>query len=328
MDAGISIGLLFIPSNSDGITPHKAHEQQYTFPTHTNGNGVKSDVCRYNGQMKQILLILALLLASSAALPQTVDGATLALAFRREVDRRLDVPQQDQARYAQLLEAALANAETPVTASQYVVMVDRNPYVQAIFVYWLDAQASSDRLHFIGASPTSTGKPGEFEHFLTPLGVFAHTLDNMDYRAEGTLNELGVRALGRKGMRVYDFGWVQGERGWGRGGLSQMRLLMHATDPDYLEPQLGVAMSKGCIRIPATLNTFIDRYGLLDADYEQALANGRKLRVLRPDRIPTPWSGRCLVIVDSGSTERPAWSPKTAALAGRHTANALRGSVC
>jgi len=35
--------------------------------------------------------------------------------------------------------------------------------------------------------------------------VFA--LANMDYRAEGTLNKLGLRALGRKGMRVYDFGW-------------------------------------------------------------------------------------------------------------------------
>jgi len=160
--------------------------------------------------MKKTLLFLALLLASSAALPQTEDGATLALTFQHEVDRRLDVPQLDQARYAQSLEAALASAETTVTTSQYVVMVDRNPYVQAIFVYWLDAQASSDRLRFIGASPASTGKPGEFEHFVTPLGVFAHTLDNMDYRAEGTLNELGVRALGRKGMRIYDFGWVQG----------------------------------------------------------------------------------------------------------------------
>jgi hypothetical protein len=263
--------------------------------------------------MKKIFLIIALLLASSGVLSQAEDGASLALTFQREVDRRLDVPQQDQARYAQLLETALASVATPITTSQYVVMVDRNPHVQAIFVYWLDAQAASDRLHFIGASPASTGKPGPFDHFITPLGVFAHTLDNKDYRAEGTLNELGIRALGRKGMRVYDFGWVQGERGWGRGGQSQMRLLLHATDPDYLEPHLGVAMSKGCIRIPATLNTFIDRYGLLDADYEQAQANGKKLWVLRPDRIPTPWSGRYLVIVDSGSTERPAWSPEPAA---------------
>ncbi len=79
--------------------------------------------------------------------------------------------------------------------------------------------------------------------------------------------------------------------------------------------------SKGCIRIPATLNTFIDRYGLLDEDYEQALEDGKKFWVLRADRRPTPWSGRYLVIVDSGSTERPAWSPEPSAAIRQPTAN-------
>ncbi len=156
-----------------------------------------------------------------------------------------------------------------------------------------------------------------FDYFITPLGVFAHTLHNKDYRAEGTRNGFGIRGLGRKGMRVYDFGWVLGERSWGRGGFSPMRLLLHATDPDYLEPQLGVAMSKGCIRIPATLNTFIDSYGLLDADYEQALMAGKKLWVIRPDRTPTPWPGRYLVVVDSDSINRPAWSPEPPAMTER-----------
>ena len=89
-----------------------------------------------------------------------------------------------------------------------------------------------------------------------------------------------------------------------------MRLLMHATDPDYLEPHLGLPWSKGCIRIPAALNLFIDHHGLLDEDYETALAVGKKLWVIRPDRLATPWSGRYLVIVDSGSTARPSWSPE------------------
>lgn len=276
-----------------------------------------------------MLLITALLLASSPVSSKADDGTALAPTFRREVDRRLDVPQQDQARYAQLLKAALASAGIPVMKSQYVVMVDRNPYVQAVFVYWLNARASPHRAHFIGASPASTGKPGRFDHFITPLGVFANTLENKDFRAAGTLNGFGFRGFGRKDVRVYDFGWTQGERGWGRGGrdiggLGQMRLLLHTTDPDLLEPLLGKAMSKGCIRIPETLNTFIDRYGLLDADYEQALANGKKFWVLRPDRTPTPWSGRYLVIVDSGSTERPAWSPEPAAIAQKRTASGLR----
>lgn len=266
--------------------------------------------------MKKFLLAIVFLLATISVSAQVEDGTSLALVFRSEVDRRLDVPQEAQAHYAQLLEAALASAEMLFTRSQYVLLLDRNPNVQAIFVYWADALPAQNRFYFIGASPASTGKPGGFEHFITPTGIFAHTLANKDYRAEGTRNRRGIRGLGRKGMRVYDFGWEQGERGWGRGGQSQMRLMVHTTDPDYLEPYLGTIMSKGCIRIPATLNIFIDRYGLLDADYEQALAEGKKLWMIRKDRTPTPWSGRFLVIIDSGSMERPAWSPEPSGKTG------------
>ncbi len=266
--------------------------------------------------MKIILLVIAVFAFSTSC--RAEDGASLSAAFRREVDRRLDVPAADQARYAQLLESALNSAEIPLIRSQYLVMVDSNPHVQAIFVYWLDAQAppdflsSSERFRFIGASPVSSGKPGRYDYFTTPLGVFAHTLENKDFRAEGTLNKLGIRGLGIKGMRVFDFGCVEAERGWDGGRTSLMRLLVHATDPDYLEQRLGMAMSKGCIRIPETLNIFIDRYGILDADYQQALANGENMWMLRPDRTPTLWSGRYLVIIDSDSKMRPAWSPQPA----------------
>jgi hypothetical protein len=260
--------------------------------------------------VKNILLIIVALLTAASVPAQAEDGTSLALAYQREVNSRLDIPPEAQMRYAQLLETALTSAAIPLMKSQYILVLDRNPYVQAIFVYWLDVQATTDRLHFIGASPASTGKSGHRGSFITPLGVFAHTLDNRDFRAEGTLNKFGIRGYGRKGMRVFDFGWIQGEQGWGNGGPGQMRLLLHATDPDYLEQHLGKPWSKGCIRIPATLNIFIDHYGLLDADYEQALENGKKLWVLRPDRTPTPWSGRYLVIGDSGSTERPVWSPE------------------
>ncbi|MBI5005731.1 MAG: L,D-transpeptidase [Nitrosomonadales bacterium] len=260
-------------------------------------------------RVKRILLTIVLLLAVASVPARTDDGTALVSVFQREVERRLELPQEAQERYVRLLEAELAGAQTPFTRSQYVLVLDRNPQVQAIFLYWLDLQATEAHFHFIGAAPASTGKPGAYDHFITPTGVFAHTLANRDFRAEGTRSKLGVRGFGRKGMRVYDFGWVSGERGWGRGGISQMRLLMHATDPDYFEPHLGAAMSKGCIRIPATLNDFIDRYGILDADYEEALGNGKKLWMIRADRTPTPWSGRYLVIIDSGSAERPAWSP-------------------
>lgn len=270
----------------------------------------RADECRYNRRMKRILLIAVLSFVTQAVPAGAEDGTSMAAVFRREVDRRLDVPTEMQAHYAQLLDAALARAGIALVNSQYVLVLDRNANVQAVLVYWLDALALTDRWHFIGAAPASTGRPGKRGYFVTPTGVFAHTLENKDFRAEGTFNKLHIRGFGLKGMRVYDFGWVQAERGWGRGGFGTMRLLVHATDPDYLEQHLGKQWSKGCVRIPATLNTFIDHYGLLDGDYELALQAGKSFWVLRPDRAPTPWSGRYLVIVDSGSAVRPAWSPE------------------
>ena len=107
---------------------------------------------------------------------------------------------------------------------------------------------------------------------------------------------------------MFDCGWVIGERTWGHGGLSPMRLQVHATDPDVLEPRLGSAASSGCIRMSVSLNQFLDKYGLLDADYEAALGHGVQLWMLRKDRTPTPWSGRYLIVVESERTQRPPWA--------------------
>ena len=68
------------------------------------------------------------------------------------------------------------------------------------------------------------------------------------------------------------------------------------------------AASSGCIRISASLNQFVDKYDLLDADYEAAMERGVQFWVLRPDRTPTPWSGRYLVVVESERSRRPAWA--------------------
>jgi len=65
------------------------------------------------------------------------------------------------------------------------------------------------------------------------------------------------------------------------------------------------------------LGRLIDQYGLLDADYDQALAQGKTLWVLRPQRQPTPWSGRYLIILESQRQERPAWAPLPPALQPR-----------
>jgi hypothetical protein len=251
--------------------------------------------------------IVAMLPLAAGWAENPPDGTSLALNFAQEVKLRLDVPEPDRNAWAALLTTMLADKElTP----QYVVLADRSPFVQAVAIYWV---APDRTFHFIGASPVSTGKPGSFDHFISPIGVFEHTIDNPDFRAEGTRNENGIRGYGRKGMRVYDFGWQQAERGWGRRGEGTMRFQMHATDPDRLEPRLGTEQSKGCIRIPATLNTFLDHHAILDANYEQAMAEGETFWVLPQTREPTPWSGRYLVVVDTGRTERPRWaSPQTA----------------
>jgi hypothetical protein len=137
----------------------------------------------------------------------------------------------------------------------------------------------------------SPGRPSGFEHFETPTGVFVHGLADRDFRAEGTPDALDILGEGRSGMRVHDFGWVMARRSWAP-GEQPMRLQMHATDPDRLEPRLGQRESNGCIRIAATLDGLIDHCAVLDAVCDEALREGHRLRVRPTDRVQTHWSGR------------------------------------
>ncbi len=254
---------------------------------------------------------VALVLGCACGLAAAQGPADLAARYNSQVEARLAVPQDEARRYGRLADEALARAGVALEQSQYVLVVDRDPWVQAVFLLWRAAPGESV---LVGASPASTGLAGSFDHFATPLGVFGHSLANPDFRAEGTLNSNGIRGYGAKGMRVYDFGWQQVPKGWGDGAVSQMRLQLHATDPDLLERRLGSAQSKGCIRIPAALNRFLDYFGVLDADYEQAVREksapeAGKLWVLGPRREPVAGAGRYLVVVESGRSERPDWSP-------------------
>ena len=71
---------------------------------------------------------------------------------------------------------------------------------------------------------------------------------------------------------------------------------------------LGIRHSKGCVRIPASLNTFLDHYGILDAEYAALVDSGKSLWVLKSDRQIMPWAGRYIVVVDSARKSRPAWA--------------------
>lgn len=231
------------------------------------------------------LACLALWPAIAGAAPP-LTPVELAAAFARDVDRRLDLPADELRRYAQLTEAALARAGIVPPVAQYVVVVDRDPWVQALLLLFRTEYA---QYRLIGAAPVSTGRPGEPEQFETPLGVFEHRAANGDLRADGKADENGILAHGTAGMRVFDFGWQA------VAGGQQLRLLMHASDPQALEPRLGSAQSSGSIRIPATLDRLLDQYGVLDAQDRQ--------------RAPLPDAGRYLVVVESGRSDRPEWSP-------------------
>lgn len=136
-----------------------------------------------------------LLPGGAANEPPTITA--VATAFARDVSPRLDVPTPEQRAYADRLQAALETAGIVDSRPQFFLIVDRSAAVQAVFVYWRSAEK---HWHFIGASPVSTGRPGAFEYFLTPLSVFAHTSANMDFRAEGTRNALGILGYGIEGM--------------------------------------------------------------------------------------------------------------------------------
>lgn len=187
--------------------------------------------------------------AAPAPAPAVGDEALPAWSeqFAREVDRRLDVPKVEQQRYILLLEQALSAQMLAEAVGQSLVLVDRSPQVQAAMVM---VRTQGGAWHWLGATAVSTGKPGRFEHFVSPLGAFAHTLDNPDFRAEGTFNKNHIRGYGLRGRRVFDFGWQLAERGWGKGGTSKMHLQMHSTDRGCSSPGWGAWTRKAASAFP------------------------------------------------------------------------------
>jgi hypothetical protein len=240
--------------------------------------------------------LLLLLLSSSASLAQSAMGDFPDI-FQMEVKSPLSLSASEIDGYrARMAQAFLTRDLVP--GVQFVVLVDRSPQAQRALVF---IGGGSDAL-YVGATKVSTGDIGRFDYYITPLGVFEHTLLT-DFRAQGTTNAHGVRGYGAKGMRIWDFGWQQATKGWGArfktGELGAIRLQMHATDPELLEPRLGRRASKGCVRIPASLNKFLDEYGVLDGYYDVEVAKGHRPWVWDADHVQTPYSGRYLVVVDT-----------------------------
>ncbi|MCP1227408.1 L,D-transpeptidase [Acetobacter fabarum] len=198
-----------------------------------------------------------------------------------------------------------------VQTPQAVVVADRNPSVQRACV--IVARPDTPEWTIIGCTRISTGTIGRKHHYITPVGIFTNTAERLGYRAQGTKNENGIMGNGTKGMRVWDFGWQVAEKGWlPSREQGPIRLEMHATDPVFLERQLGHMASAGCIRIPAALNIYIDKNGLLDVEYERKAATDKRFRaLLRTDRTPSSLAGMAVIVVDSAPppSTAPARTP-------------------
>lgn len=179
---------------------------------------------------------------------------------------------------------------------QTFLFVDRAEGKQLIAVGILSPE---EGVSFIGWDKVSTGNPTKSNHFHTPIGVFKHSTSIVGWRAKGTPNSLGIRGLGEKGMRIWDFGWQIVEE-----DNREIRLAMHATDPVHSEPNLGTRQSQGCIRISAKMNLFIDIYGIIDADYLEDLENPRYSWYLNPDIKPVSYPGYYLIVADSEITSK------------------------
>lgn len=199
--------------------------------------------------------------------------------------------------------------------AEIVLVVDRAPTVQ--LMWFVLADTAAHQLTPLGMVAVSTGRPGRKEHFRTPVGIFVNDGQIYGYRALGTKNEHGIRGNGEKGMRVWDFGWQTTEDWRRKGSVAVVRLEMHATDPTFLESRLGQADSEGCIRIPARVNSFIDRHGLLDRQLDLiAQTDPQKARGVRAllgaEHVPTALEGDRVIVIDTSDPQAPLSDPAQA----------------
>jgi hypothetical protein len=261
-----------------------------------------------------LALVLALVQGMILAGPPPVTALRLAASFHDQVDHQLVLPIEEATCYGERALEALSK-EGIVPWPQYVALVDRNPNVQAIAIFWLDNGAPP---FLVGAAAVSTGRGGAFDHFETPLGVFALRTDNPDFRAEGTRNKTRRPRLWREGNACVRPRLAAGCPSLGTGRLQRDATADACDRSGPARAALGGVQSKGCVRIPATLNRLLDHFGVLDADYLAAAAQGVPMWAPPADQEPIEGAGRYVIIVDSGRAVRPNWSripgPRTAAV--------------
>lgn len=248
--------------------------------------------------LSAVLVFVSAVGAEESAIPSgpPEEVVKMQLIFSAVVDRGImaDADYLDQISRDAL--CRLSSLDEGARRSQYFLYADRNLAKQLAFVGFFNATDRS--VTIIGVDKISSGNEKRKGFFVTPTGVFKNSPDFIGYRALGTKNSQGWRGLGAKGSRVWDFGWQKTRK---NGEDREIRLLVHATDPDFGEKRLGQVDSKGCIRISSKLNWFLDHYGLLDREYEVRKEDKRFAWVLKADRQPVTSAGQYLLVGDSTS---------------------------
>jgi len=237
--------------------------------------------------------------SGDAAQPDvSVEAQKLRSAYEQEVPEHL----KWAAGLPVAVRLAAANPLLPPVGPQVVLAVDRAANRQTI---WLLIARPGGPWTVIGGTHVSTGKPGRKEHFKTPIGTFLNDGSILGYRAAGTFNENHVRGLGLKGMRVWDFGWQTTEDWRTPGATMKVRLEMHSTDPANLAHRIGRPDSEGCIRIPASLNEFLDKHGVIDRALTAAApSDPATAQLISKQEGPTPLAGSAIIVYDSSELPR------------------------
>lgn len=205
----------------------------------------------------------------AAVLPAVSRGAEvctpfeLASYFRQEVRHRLDVPQVEGRLYGSMTEMLLPESPSGAQGPQYLLTVDKNPYIQAAFLFW---RLMPGHYELVGASPACTGRAPAYE---TPEGVFEKAGGGK--RTEVTFSGQGARLVA------------------GRIQVGEVRLCARAADKATMR-WLGSARSDGSVLLPPTLLDFLARHGVLDAKQPSTDLPypGRLLVVLDSERAERP----------------------------------------
>ena len=196
--------------------------------------------------------------------------------------------------------------------SQYFIVVDSSVKKQNLLLAFWDSNTQSFTLS-PNMTHVSTGNTGRVHYYITPTGWVEQLPENGTYRAQGTKNENGIRGYGAKGMRVWDFGWQNAYTGWmKRPEVHQIRMQMHATDPQFLEQRLGNPASQGCIRLSAETNQFLDNHAIIDRNIEKS----SMAWTLKKDRTPVDNEGSFVLVINS---DKPDSLEETAKLKSLNT---------